>query len=101
MNKTDIISKVTKNVNFNEYLTNKQIKNISYEVIKYIDPYIDDIDRKITIAHDMTMNIILTNYKIDSVEEKNILDSLVYTTILTKLDGKNYGLDLKCKCIIT
>ena len=51
--------------------------------------------------HDITMNIILTNYKIDSVEEKNILDSLVYTTIFTKLDGKNYDSDVKCKCYIT
>lgn len=101
MNKTDIISKVTKTINFNEYLTNTKIKDISYQVIRYIDSYIDEFDSKITIVHDITMNIILTNYKIDSVEEKNILDSLVYTTIFTKLDGKNYDSDVKCKCYIT
>tara|TARA_Y100000996_G_C22290731_1_gene547982 strand:- start:8 stop:313 length:306 start_codon:yes stop_codon:yes gene_type:complete len=101
MNKKDIISKVTKTINFNEYLTNKKIKEISYQVIKSIDSHIDDIDKQITVAHDITMNIILTNYKIDSVEEKNILDSLVYTTIFTKIDGKNYDLDLKCKCFIS
>lgn len=97
MNNTDITSKVIKTINFNEHLTNKKIKDISYQVIGYIDSYIDDVDRKITIAHDITMNIILTNYKIDS-DEKIILDSLVYTTILTKLDS--YDSDFKCKCFI-
>ena len=101
MKNSDIIDLITKSTNFNNYLSKEKIIELCHIVIKHIDNDDNNVDNNITRAYYITMNIINNNYSLESTEEKDIIDALVYTTISTKIDQtENDSSNLKCKCLI-
>lgn len=102
MKNSDIINSITKSTNFDEYLSKDKIIHLCHQVTKYIvDDNDANVENNITRAYHITMYIINNNYVLESMEEKDIIDALVYTTISIKLDKKETDAsNLKCKCVI-